>query len=85
MQGKRVMPICRIGWLEHARRKTIIMGERPSMEGWEYETHPNDRNYLGRPLCRIRARHAEHRHGASPSHRGLDVEAKIGKLEINSL
>jgi hypothetical protein len=30
MQGKWGAPICRIGWLEHARRKATIMGGRPS-------------------------------------------------------
>src|SRR6266851_1918659 len=34
-------PICRIAWLiaEHARRKTIIIGGRPSMEGWTAAYH----------------------------------------------
>src|SRR5713226_8546536 len=37
----KVTPICRICWLiaEHAARKTIIIGGRPSMEGWTAATY----------------------------------------------
>src|SRR5260370_5531422 len=41
MRLRKVTPICRICWLiaEHARRKTIIVGGRPSMEGWTAAYH----------------------------------------------
>jgi len=60
MQVRRVTPNLSEAWLiaEHARRKTIIVGGRRSMELGNAKTHPNDRNYLGQPLCRLRAGYA---------------------------
>jgi hypothetical protein len=48
-RGKRVTPICRIGWLiaQHARRKTIITGGRPSDPG-DARVESNDQRHLQR-------------------------------------